>query len=136
MLRSKSWTYLGLIDLRKIRRCMEVDLWDKCTRTWRWYIEATGASVGALRAAKGSIAVDKADAQRWRLSYPLPLIFASSGEVWNRDIPPILRSQRAVDEADAGKSLGVLSLRLRNSPNRPKQHPKPAAAASATELMF
>jgi hypothetical protein len=49
---------------------------------------------------------------------------------------PTHRDRPAVDEADAGKSLGVLSLRLRNSPNRPKQHPKPAAAASATEVMF
>src|SRR5271155_6027746 len=33
MLRSEGWTHLGLIDLRKIRRCVEVDLWDKRTRT-------------------------------------------------------------------------------------------------------
>src|SRR5271155_3262438 len=43
MLRPESWTYLGLIDLRKIWRCVEMDLWDKCTRTRRGYLEVTGA---------------------------------------------------------------------------------------------
>jgi hypothetical protein len=33
-------------------------------------------------------------------------------------------------------SLRVLSLRLHNSPNPPKQHPKPAAAASSRELKY
>src|SRR5713101_756302 len=41
MLRPESWTYLGLIDLREIRRCVEMDVWDKCTRTRRGYLEAT-----------------------------------------------------------------------------------------------
>ena len=36
--RSESWTYLGHIDLRKIRRCLEVDLWDKRPRTRRGYL--------------------------------------------------------------------------------------------------
>src|ERR1700730_878079 len=42
MLRPESWTYLGLIDLREIWRYVEMDVWDKRTRTRRGYLVGNG----------------------------------------------------------------------------------------------